>query len=687
MIKVEVNGKPVEIPAGATVMAACEEAGLTIPRFCYHDRLSIAGNCRMCLVEVEKSPKPVASCAMPAMPGMKIKTETQLVKKAREGVMEFLLANHPLDCPICDQGGECDLQDQSMYFGGDRSRFREWKRSVEDKNLGPLVKTVMTRCIHCTRCVRFAAEIAGVPLLGTTGRGSATEIGTYVEKVFDSEVSGNVIDLCPVGALTSKPYAFRARPWELKHTESVDVLESTCASIRVDTRGPEILRILPRLNEEVNEEWIGDKSRYAFDGLKRQRLDTPLLKKDGEFVPVDWAEALLAIQNAAKGVRGKDMLAVTGDLADAESTIALKDLFNRLGSANLAHTQELSQSADSRAGYLFNSTLAGIEEADLVLLVDSNPRMEAPLVATRLRKMVRANLLKVWSVGPEADLAFPHTHLGSSTTVLKQLAEGKHAMSAAFAKAKRPIVIVGAGAQDAQVSGTVQQSLAQLKKLAPNLVANGWNGVSYLHTTVGRVIANDLGFVAGPNASVNPAKAKFVYLLNADSAALSFAPDAFVVYQGHNGDVGANQASVILPGVAYTEKSATYVSTEGRVVRTRPATGPINKAREDWTIVRAVSEAVGAPLPYDSLAAVRERLHDVAPHFAHVDSVQAATVVEAPQPAAAAAPADAEFQPAVVNYWMTDAISRNSKTMAKCASTLPVARNSYKKQQQQATRQ
>jgi NADH-quinone oxidoreductase chain G len=592
--------------------------------------------------------------------------------------MEFLLSNHPLDCPICDQGGECDLQDQSLEFGSDRSRFREVKRGVEDKYLGPLIRTVMTRCIHCTRCVRFAGEICGVPTLGSTGRGNNMEIGTYITKALDSEISGNAIDLCPVGALTSKPYAMQARPWELSSTESIDVTDAVGAAIRIDTRGPEIMRVLPRLNEDVNEEWLSDKGRFSYDGLKRQRLDTPLLRRNGEFVPVEWIEALQATKAALARVDARDVHAVAGDLACAESITGLKDLLNALGSSNTraAQAQASSLSADSRSSYLFNSTIAGIDEADLILIVGSNPRMEAPLIAARIRKSVRANLTPVSVIGPKCDLAFKHDHIGNSTAVLADIASGAHPLAAELKKAARPLIILGQGAFAAGVAASVQASLAQLRSSLPNLQSDAWRGVSVLHSAASRVAALDLGFVPGPSAR-DLATAKFVYLLNADDAGLQIPADAFVVYQGHHGDIGANRADVVLPGVAYTEKSATYINTEGRVQRTNPATGPLNKAREDWKILRALSEVLGRPLPYDTVEGVRGRMADIAPHFARVNAVESAPTLTVPAPCEAATGSSGAFDPLLENHWMTDPISRNSKVMAKCATQLPVSRNSY----------
>lgn len=678
-VSVSVNGKEIEVPAGATVLHACEEAGVDVPRFCYHDRLSIAGNCRMCLVEVEKSAKPVASCAMPLMPGMKISTDTPLVHKAREGVMEFLLANHPLDCPICDQGGECDLQDQSMAFGGDRSRFFHTKRSVEDKNIGPLVQTIMTRCIHCTRCVRFSSEVAGVPVLGTTGRGNSMEIGTYVEDTFfDSEMSGNVIDLCPVGALTSKPYAFQARPWELQSTESVDCTDAVGASIRVDSRNNEIMRVTPRLNEAVNEEWISDKARFSYDGLKTQRIDGPMRKVDGRLQPCSWPEALGAVAEAVKGVNGDECIAVAGDLADAESLVCLKDMMNRLGCEAFAWQDGLALQNDLRSEYLFNSTIEGIEEADLVLLVGTNPRMEAPLVNTRLRKCVIQNDLEIASVGPAMDLTYGYEDLGNDANAAKAIAQGKHPFSERIRSAENPMVVFGLGALRDGNGAALMQTF---RETYPNLVSaeDGRDGVNVLQLGAGRTAALDIGF-STPEGAMPSGKAKFAFLLNAEPDAGAVpqidSKSTFVVYQGSHGDRGASMADVVLPGAAYTEKAATYVNMEGRVQETRRAVDPISEARDDWMIIRALSEVVGARLPYSSQGEVQARLADIAPSFANVGGVESASFT-----ASAAAPAksggNSKFEPEIDNFYMTNPISRSSTVMARCNKQLPNATNSY----------
>ena len=653
---------------------------MDVPRFCYHSRLSIAGNCRMCLVEVVKSPKPVASCAMPVMPNMEIKTTTPLVKKAREGVMEFLLINHPLDCPICDQGGECDLQDQAFVYGSDRSRFLEQKRSVEDKNLGPLVKTVMTRCIHCTRCVRFAKEIAGVEDLGVTGRGNASEIGTYVGKLMTSELSGNVIDICPVGALTSKPFAFQARTWELKNTESVDVLDSLGSAIRVDSRGTEVMRVLPRLHEGVNEEWLSDKARFAYDGLKRQRLAQPLLKRgaDATLAPATWEEALDAAAALLRDTPPAQIKAIAGKLADAESIIALKDLMARLGVSNLAvEGVAAGMEADVRSAYLFNAGIAGVEEADLILVVGSNPRIEAPVLNARLRRAAVAGGVPVAVLGPQADLTYPTEHLGDAAATIGELASGSHPFAARLKAAKKPLLLVGG---ELLRRADRDALLAQLHAVADATgvvdAAAGWNGFCVLHDAGGRVAALDLGFVAGPDAAAAPPP-KAVFLLGADEFSAADVPaGAAVIYLGSHGDAGAARATVVLPGAAYTEKAGTYVNTEGRAQLAHAAVSPPGNAREDWKVLRALSElALPAPLPYDTLAAVRQRLAAVAPALARPDEVQPALWLNGAAYAHKAAPKDAKAAKAapplkswVENYYMTDAITRASAVMARATA-------------------
>ncbi|WP_193180373.1 NADH-quinone oxidoreductase subunit NuoG [Nisaea sediminum] len=682
MPKLTVNGVEVEVPAGASVLQACEEAGVEVPRFCYHERLSIAGNCRMCLVEMERSPKPVASCAMPAGDGMVIRTDTDLVKKAREGVMEFLLINHPLDCPICDQGGECDLQDQAMAFGQNDSRYDENKRAVEDKYMGPLVKTIMTRCIHCTRCVRFSTEVAGVTDMGLLGRGENAEITTYLEKAIDSEMSANVIDLCPVGALTSKPYAFVARPWELRKTESIDVMDAVGSNIRVDARGSEVMRVLPRLHEDVNEEWISDKTRYACDGLKRQRLDRPYLRKNGKLSPVSWDEAFAAIAAKLKGLKGAEIAAVAGDTVDVESMYALKGLMTALGSPNLDCRQDGAKlDATTRAGYLFNSTIAGIEDADAILIVGANPRWDAAVLNARIRKRWLAGGLKVGLIGAPVELTYEYEHLGAGPQTLTEVADGKNAFASVLKDAKRPMIILGMGALAREDGAAVLATARKIAESTGMLVAASkdadgnetpaWNGFNVLHTAAARVGGLDLGFLPGKGGAdvsgilegASKGKIKAVYLLGADEIDTQRLGDAFVIYQGHHGDRGAHRADVILPGAAYTEKDALYVNTEGRVQMGLRASFPPGEAREDWAILRALSGHLGQALPYDSLDQLRAKLRSENEIFTEID---VAPVAEWGPFGTEGAMSDTGFGTTVENFYMTDPISRASKTMAEC---------------------
>ncbi|KFM81932.1 hypothetical protein X975_02652, partial [Stegodyphus mimosarum] len=679
-LEVFIDDKLVLVDPGTTVLQAAAMVGVEIPRFCYHERLSIAGNCRMCLVEVEKSPKPVAACAMPVMNGWRVKTNSEMTKKAREGVMEFLLINHPLDCPICDQGGECDLQDESMAFGSDRSRFQDiyfsGKRAVEDKNIGPLVKTIMTRCIHCTRCIRFASEVAGVDDLGTTGRGSDMQVGTYVEKVLASELSGNIIDLCPVGALTSKPYSFTARPWETRKTESIDVLDALGSNIIVSTRTGEVLRILPRLNEDINEEWISDKTRFAYDGLKSQRLITPMCKSESDSLgPCDWEEALMKVAKQIRSVAPNDIAAVVGGLVDAEALVALKDFLNRLGCENL-YTEERfpvnGSGCDVRSNYLLNSKIAGVEESDLVVLIGTNPRYEAPVFNARIRKAWIHNNLEVALIGPKLDLTYDYEHVGDSPNVLKDLASGKHPFAKKLASAYNPIIILGSSAlqrpDGASLYALVQKIALQYQKSEDGKVLN------ILHRVANQVAALDIGYKSCPE-KLEKNRPKFLYLLGADEGLISkenIPGDCFVVYQGHHGDKGAEIADIILPGAAYTEKQATYVNTEGRTQQTLQAISPPGLAKEDWKIIRALSEVAGNRLPYDNLAQIRHRMEQVAPHltrYGHAEEANFLTessALFADQPLSLQSAAlDTELKH-LKDFFMTDSISRASSTMAKC---------------------
>ncbi|XP_071331033.1 NADH-ubiquinone oxidoreductase 75 kDa subunit, mitochondrial isoform X1 [Trachinotus anak] len=684
LVEVFVDGTPIMVEPGTTVLQACEKVGMQIPRFCYHERLSVAGNCRMCLVEIEKVPKPVAACAMPVMKGWNILTNSDKTRKAREGVMEFLLANHPLDCPICDQGGECDLQDQSMQFGSDRSRFTEGKRAVEDKNIGPLIKTIMTRCIQCTRCVRFASEIAGVEDLGTTGRGNDLQIGTYVEKMFMSELSGNVIDICPVGALTSKPYAFTARPWETRKTESVDVLDAVGSNIVVSTRGGEVMRILPRLNEDINEEWISDKTRFAYDGLKRQRLTQPMVKNEsGQLVPTTWEDALTRVAGALQGVKGADAAAVVGGLVDAEALISLKDLLNGLNSDNLC-TEEVFPMAgagtDLRSNYLLNTGIAGIEEADLLLLVGTNPRYEAPLFNARIRKSWLHNELQVALVGKEVDLSYTYDHLGESAKVLQEIASGTHSFSQMLAKAKHPVVVVGSSCLQREDGAAIMAAVSTIAQNArvSSGVEETWKVLNVLHRVASQVAALDLGYKPGVD-TIRKNPPKVLFLLGADAGCITrqdLPEDSFIIYQGHHGDVGAPMADIILPGAAYTEKCSTYVNTEGRAQQTKVAVTPPGMAREDWKIIRAISELAGVTLPYDTLDEVRDRLAEVSPNLVRYDDVEEANYFKQANELSKAVNQTVLTEPlappqlTVKDFYMTDPISRASQTMAKCVKAV-----------------
>jgi NADH-quinone oxidoreductase subunit G len=672
MPKLTVNGIAVEVPAGATVLQACQLAGVEVALFCYHERLAIAGNCRMCLVEQEKAPKPIASCAMPATEGMVIHTDSEKAKKARHGVMEFLLINHPLDCPICDQGGECDLQDESMAYGFDRGRYGENKRAVKDKDFGPLVKTSMNRCIHCTRCIRFLADVAGVDELGATGRGEDMEIGTYIEHALTSELSANIIDLCPVGALTSKPYAFVARPWELTKTESVDVLDALGSNIRVDARGGQVLRILPRLNEDVNEEWISDKTRFAVDGLAKRRLDRPYVRRNGRLEEASWQEAFAAIADRLKGLEGSQIASIAGDLADAEAMCLLKDLMAALGSPHLDCRQDgAALDPGCRAGYVFNSTISGIDQADFCLLIGTNLRTEAAVLNARLRKRWLRGGFKVEAVGPALDLTIPVTHIGDGPT---DLARERGRIAAALTAAKHPMLILGQGALT-RPDGAAVLALARSLAEEGGLVRDGWNGFNVLHNAAARVGGLDLGFVPGAGgrdvagilAGSTSGEIGAVYLLGADEIDMSGLGRTFVIYQGHHGDAGARRADVVLPGAAYTEKDATWVNTEGRVQRSEHAVFPPGDAREDWKILRALSEILGRTLPVATLADVRRRMEAVNPVFAAPETVSRAAWGMFGREG----PLDpAPFRYPVADFYRTDPISRASPTMAACAHAL-----------------
>jgi NADH-quinone oxidoreductase subunit G len=671
MPKLTIDGQEIEVAPGTTILQACEQLGIEIPRFCYHERLSIAGNCRMCLVEVQPGPpKPAASCAMPCGEGMTVQTQSNMAVKARKGVMEFLLANHPLDCPICDQGGECDLQDQAVAFGGDSSRFEENKRAVDDKNMGPLVKTTMTRCIHCTRCVRFTTEIAGVSEMGALYRGEEMEITTYLEQSLTSELSANVIDLCPVGALTSKPYAFTARPWELRKTESIDVMDAVGSNIRIDARGNQVMRVLPRNHDDVNEEWISNKTRFACDGLAKQRLDKPYLRLDGKLMPVSWEVAITTVAERLEITNGAQVGAIFGDQVDAETMVAAKDFFAALGSENVDCRQDGAKiDASVRASYLFNSTIAGIEDADAILIVGAHPRHEAALLNARIRKRYLAGGLHVGVIGEAADLNYPYTHLGTDPKALKNLdADFLNILKSA----EKPMIILGSGALTRSDAVAIQGIAHDLAETI-GAISEEWNGYNVLHTAASRVAGLDLGLVPGANgkdvAAMLNGGVEVLFLFGADEIdTTQIGADTIVVYIGHHGDAGAQAADVILPGSAYTEKSGTYTNLEGRVQRGLKAAFAPGEAKEDWKILRVLSEVCDKALPYDTLDEVRARLVEVNPVFAAIDTIQPATWQAFGD--AKGSLTDAPFVSPIANFYMTDPISRCSVVMAECTKLM-----------------
>lgn len=661
MINVTVDGKTVELESGITVLQACEIAGVEIPRFCYHERLAIAGNCRMCLVEIEGGPpKPVASCAMPAAQGMKIYTNTPMVQKARNGVMEFLLINHPLDCPVCDQGGECDLQDQSMAYGGGNSRFSEHKRSVPDKNFGPLIKTAMNRCIHCTRCIRFLSDVAGTQQLGAIGRGNDMEIDTYIKQSIDSELSGNIIDLCPVGALTSRPYAFTARPWELSHTETIDILDAVGSAIRVDFRGQKVMRILPRLNESINEEWLSDKARFSYDGLALQRLDTPYIKKDKKLQPVTWTEAFAYIK---ENIEGKRIAGVSGHLSDCESLLTLKELLHSLGNYNLSSSQKGEKfSTNSRSEYLFNTTISGIENADLCLLIGTNPKIEAPIINARIRKAYFEKNLRIANIGPELNLTYPVLQLGNDIKVLQDILNSSHEFSKELTASKRPMLVLGIDQLCRKDAGAL---IFLIRKIAEkfNMIQENWNGFNVLHQSASTVGALDIGFTENIDIIDN---AEVLYLLGADELNFTNLRNSpFIIYQGHHGDIGAHHADVILPGAAYTEKDATYVNTEGRAQHTYSAISPPGIAYDDWKIITDLAQVLGINLQYSNIEDVRNKLAKISPAFADIGTISSTTwasFVEQDDSALTEQRINLQKK----NFYMTDPITRASSTMGQC---------------------
>ncbi|HEY0927365.1 NADH-quinone oxidoreductase subunit NuoG [Brevundimonas sp.] len=666
----KVNGVETEFEPGMTVLQVAERAGHEIPRFCYHERLSIAGNCRMCLVEVKPGPpKPQASCALPAADGQEIFTDTPMVKKAREGVMEFLLINHPLDCPICDQGGECDLQDQAVGYGRDGSRYAENKRAVEEKNMGPTVKTFMTRCIQCTRCVRFITEVAGVPDIGMISRGEDAEITTYLEKNIDSELSGNVNDLCPVGALTHRPWQYHYRPWELKKTETIDVMDALGSNIRADFKGSEVMRVLPRVNEGINEEWLSDVSRYAVDGLQRQRLDRPYVRENGRLRAASWDEALGVVAAKLNAASADRIGVVAGDLQDAESMKAALDLFRALGSANTDCRQDgAALGVGPREGWLFNSGLQGIENADAILIVGANPRVEAPLLNARLRKVWLAGKTEIGLIGEQANLTFDYNWLGAGSKTVGKLPK---AAVDFLTKAERPAIIVGSGALTGETGPAVLNALGALAKKV-GVVAEGWNGFNVLHTAAARVAGLDMGFVPGEGGKtvfdmIKPGALDVLFLLGADEIELG-GSDAFRVYLGSHGDRGAHGADVILPGSAYTEKSGLYVNTEGRVQMAERVVFPKGQAKEDWAILRALSALVGQTLPYDTLDALRSKLMADHPTFGRIDYLPTPASFDVASLGKKGDLGDVAFASSVRDPYLNNPITRASVTMAELSA-------------------
>ena len=679
-IKLSIDGQEVEVPKGSTVLQAAEAAGVEVPVFCYHNRLKIAGNCRMCLVEIEGGPpKPAASCAMPAAEGMSVKTKSEMVQKARKGVLEFLLINHPLDCPICDQGGECDLQDITMAYGGDRSRFQCSKRAVKDKYMGPIVKTFMTRCIHCTRCVRFAEDVAGTTELGGVFRGEKMEITTYLDQTLTSEMSGNLVDLCPVGALTSRPYSFKGRPWELSKTESVDVMDAVGSNIRVDSYGTSVMRILPRLHEDINEEWISDKTRYACDGLQYQRLDRPYIKHTDRLEECTWDEAFAFIKEKTKKVKGEAIAALAGDMVDLESMYALKGLMTSLGSTTYDCRQDGAHlETDTRSSYLFNTTIAGIEQSDICLIVGGHPRYDAPLINARLRKRYKQGGFDVYRIGgayPEKQgSTYPTIELGDDLALLEEILSGKHELSKKLKSAKKPMLILSQEALS-RSDGAYVLRLGHEMAERYNLIQKDWNGFNVLHKAAARVGGLDIGFVPG-DKSLNAQKIldkarkgeiKVLYLMGADELDLSGLENTFVIYQGHHGDKGAHVADVILPGAAYTEKDGLYVNAEGRTQRAYKAVNPPGEAKEDWKILRALSEALEKPLPYNTLEELREKLYGDHP-------VIKDSPIGFENPWGSFGKAGKllkkKLEPWTGGFYQADSISRHSKTMAACAENL-----------------
>jgi NADH-quinone oxidoreductase subunit G len=681
MPKIKIDGVEAEFENGITLLQACEQMGAEVPRFCYHERLSIAGNCRMCLVEVKGGPpKPQASCAIsvndlrpgPNGEAPEVFTKTPMVKKAREGVMEFLLINHPLDCPICDQGGECDLQDQAVAYGKSGNRFVENKRAIENKYLGPLVKTEMTRCIQCTRCVRFTTEVAGIQEMGATGRGEDMEITTYLDKAISSELQGNIIDLCPVGALTSAPYEFKARPWELRKTETIDVMDALGSNIRVDSRGREVLRILPRTHEDVNEEWISDKTRFHWDGLRTQRLDTPYIRVNGKLEPASWSEAIAAVASRMKAAGPQRIGFLLGDLVSAEEAFALKTLAMAMDVSNIDCRQDGTPLGErgGRGAYIFNSTVAGIEQADAIMLIGCNPRIEAPVLNARIRKRALKGGCIIGVVGEKADLTYDYNYLGAGPESLAQFA------NRGAIKSERPMLIVGQGAL-ARPDGAAVLALVAKAAASMGIVKEGWNGLNILHTAAGRVGAIDVCAIPGQNgkntramlAAAKSGQLDVMFLAGADEIDTAQLGSSFVVYMGSHGDAGANRADVILPGAAYTEKSGTFVNTEGRAQMTSRAVFPPGDAQEDWAVLRQLAVALGHAPAWTSLEGLRAEMYKIAPQLAALDQVHAADIDALSELGRGEGRIDATgFASPITDFYLTNPIARASRIMGDCSA-------------------
>ena len=670
MPKININGKEIEFEKGMTVLQACELADVEIPRFCYHEKLSIAGNCRMCLVEMEKSPKPIASCAMPAAEGMNIKTNTSFVEKARKGVMEFLLANHPLDCPVCDQGGECDLQDQSLYYGVDKSRFLENKRYVKEKYMGPLIKTQMTRCIHCTRCVRFATEVAGVPEIGAIGRGENMEITTYLEKSMESELSANVIDLCPVGALTSKPYAFEARPWELKKTESIDVLDAVGSNIRVDTYSWEVKRILPRLNNEINEEWISDKTRYSCDGLLKQRLDVPYIKKENKLKKSSWDEAINLIVNKIQSLESEEVAGHIGDMVNMENALAFKNLFKTLKSNNLEFREKkFYVNSAEKINYIFNSSIKGIEDSDLILLIGTNPRHEATILNARIRKAFAQKNVPIFSIGNPGDLTYDYQVIGNKTDDIKKIINKENEFSKKLLSAKKPIIIIGESALELKSGKYIFEELKSFL-IENNLINEDWNALNILvqnASTVGlldlKILSDQKGDDFSFFANLENKKFKFLYLLGSDN--LDFKKNnEFIVYQGSHGDRGAAIADIVLPSATYTEQNGLYENLEGRVQECKKASYPIGESLEDWKIFNRILKKLGAKENLTSYDQLRKEVLKTVPNFSQINELPKLLKNQNSKIQTNFVSEDILIRE--LDYYYTNSISRASKTMSEC---------------------